>query len=590
MKRRFCLAGVGVLVLILASCALAQIPANPTDWEQKARSLSGTHLWPTDRKVKELREFCQQTLAGSPSAEVRALAERWLGEAYIWNEDDPGSPGDAGKAIAQFNRVIALFPESEQAAWARFGLGEVNRIHGKFDQALAIYAGLLKARVPDALRPWIALREASAFAHKNKDTKDPAVAEKFRAVAGAFPGTEAAARALVYCAGNLAELGRFDDACAQYATLLKDYGQIAFRVELARAHQQLAVMAQRDGNLAAATRHWQAIIEQFPDSRFTLDAFYHIARRFTSLAKTREEAIAVIEPHSTTGPPMKQAAALVVLELLHRESGLTAKAAAARSRLASEFPASHDTDELALGVMKCASEYWYHKVRNKHTYTHGAVLAENGLLLNAGLRWQSRLKFFAAENWRLAEEYAAALQWYDRIKNDDPNWQDIPLVLAGSAECKRKTGDLQGAVALLERAASLEKRPGEKAEFLVRGAGLCREVNLFDKGIAMIEALDNQVGIDTFPGLAPRARFTLAFLCGEKGDLGRAAAEFQRLLDLYPGANERPQAMLQKGICLQALGDASGAASSYQALLASYPADVACIEAKRRLTALGASQ
>jgi tetratricopeptide (TPR) repeat protein len=515
-----------VTFLVVVSClmlpaslrAAAQVPGDPGAWELKARSLCGAHLWPTDRKVKELRELCEATLASNPGPELRALAERYLGEAYMWKEGDPASPADAARAIAQFGRVIELFPESEQAAWARFGIGEVYRANRKFDEALAAYADVLKRQVPDALRPWVALREANALANK-KDDPDPVVADKYRAVTTSYPGTDVAARALVYLANYLSAMQRFDDAAAQYEKLLKDYGQIALRVELPKAHAELANIATWSGDRAAATRHWQAIIEEFPDTRLTVDAFYHIARAYTQLADTPKEAIAVLEPHAASGPPVKQAAALLVLEILYRESGLTEKAAAARERLQAEFPASRLVDDLALEVQELATKYTWFKARDSKTYSEAAVLAENGLLLNAGPGWQWRSKFQAGKNRCLAGDHAVALGWYQDIRKNHPDCEEMGMVVEGAAQCETHLGHLDAAVSLLEQAAQLEERPKERGIYLMQAADICLKQGLYQRGISLLDRLE---GDAAQLAVSPRARASAHLLRGQillkKGD------------------------------------------------------------------------
>jgi TolA-binding protein len=515
------------------------------------------------------------------------LAERYLGEAYMWKEEDPASPADMARAVAQFNRVIELFPGTDQAAWVRFGIGEAYRIHGRYEEALARYADLLGRGAPNELRPWILLRRANALANQTKGQPVQEVAEKYREVISAHPGTEAAARALMYLGGYLVGMGRFEDAAAQYVTLLGDYTRVALPVELPKAHGELANIATWSGDGTTATRHWQAIIEDFGDSRLTVEAFYHVARGDSTLAATPQEAISVLEPRATTGPLVKQAAALLVLEALYREAGLSERAAAARERLRSQFPASKWVDDLALQIEDSARRYWWFKPRVGQTYAEGAVLAENGLLLNCGPRWQSRLKLQAAENRRLAGECAAALELYDAIRSDDPNWEEIPTAIAGIAECRAAAGDFQRAVALLDEAAALERRPRERMAILVRGAELCRDATLPEEGLALLDRLDREAARDKFPGLAARAQLTRALLWAGKGNLTKAASEFERLLDSYPDAkNERPQALLQKAVCLEGLGDQSGANSCYQQVLKEYPESAAASQAARRLASL----
>jgi len=379
MKGRIVCAGIAAALMVIARLAVAaDIPTDPRAWDQKARALCGGHLAPPDRKVKELREFCQTTLESNPSDQVRALAERWLGEAYTWKEDNPEFPADADKAIAQFNRVIELFPKSDQAAWAKYGIAEVYRARDKKTEAIQAYADLMRSGAPDALLPWIAYRWAN-LAEARKETTETRI-QGYRDVVTQYPGSQPAARALMYVAHNLLSIGRTAEAATELERLISEYGKIAERVEVAKAHDRLAKIAQTSGDEAGANEHWMAIIEQFPDTRITFDAFYYIARPYAESGRA-QEAIAFLEPHARSGPAKKQAAALLVLERVYREAGLDEKAAAARERLRSDFLSSQDVYDLAYEIKSAGAEY-YQGSTDPEKAIEAAKIIESALLLN----------------------------------------------------------------------------------------------------------------------------------------------------------------------------------------------------------------
>jgi len=75
-----------------------------------------------------------------------------------------------------------------------------------------------------------------------------------------------------------------------------------------------------------------------------------------------------------------------------------------------------------------------------------------------------------------------------------------------------------------------------------------------------------------------------------KGDLAQAAAEFQKVVDGYPGETEfRAQALYQKGFCFKALGDLTGAVATWRALIANYPSHHLSLGAQEQLRLLGGS-
>lgn len=313
-------------------------------------------------------------------------------------------------------------------------------------------------------------------------------------------------------------------------------------------------------------------------------ALWQQTKRLKGPVTTDLDAKALLERVVAEYPGTEQAAdALRHLAFGHWWKGLKNEAMAYYNRLFTEYPTSRarfraylDRGSLSLpeGKLEQVLEDSKHGLEAAVTPEEKAEALQD---LGHAYYWM--------------QKYAEAVQCYERLRSEYPSWKNIAVVTACDAECRAHLRDFAGAVPLFEEAASRETRPAEKGRLLVRGAECCREARLFDKGIALLDAFQAQVPTADLPDLGARAQFTRAFLWADKGDLARATSEFQRLIDSYPNAaRERPQALLQKGICLQALGDAEGAISCYQALLAAYPKDWVTTEARRRLSALGVTQ
>jgi tetratricopeptide (TPR) repeat protein len=147
-------------------------------------------------------------------------------------------------------------------------------------------------------------------------------------------------------------------------------------------------------------------------------------------------------------------------------------------------------------------------------------------------------------------------------------------------------GEYQKAIEVYNQA--IASYPGTPGAVYAHGglAVLYRELHRWDDGIkyARLRA--------SFAGYQRASEFQLqvGIMLGEKGDLAAAAGELQKVLDLWPNeASECVRALYQKGFCLKALGDVSGAAAAWRRVVAEFPSYHLSVRAREQLELLGGS-
>jgi TolA-binding protein len=122
-------------------------------------------------------------------------------------------------------------------------------------------------------------------------TMIPVPAESYLKVAADYPGTEAAARALLLAGGALFDSGKFTEALAQFERVQRDFPNSPFRPE---ALYGQAISLESLGRPAEAATALQALLSRYPTSSLAPRAKFALAR--VELAqKQPEKALKLLE-------------------------------------------------------------------------------------------------------------------------------------------------------------------------------------------------------------------------------------------------------------------------------------------------------
>ncbi|HET9180684.1 MAG TPA: tol-pal system protein YbgF [Candidatus Angelobacter sp.] len=89
--------------------------------------------------------------------------------------------------------------------------------------------------------------------------------------------------------------------------------------------------------------------------------------------------------------------------------------------------------------------------------------------------------------------------------------------------------------------------------------------------------------------LAGNAQFYLGEIDYQRGNFTAAIQDYNKVLDQYPGGNKGPAAELKKGFSLLQLGQRDNGIQELRSLIARYPKSPEAVQAKERLTKLGAA-
>ena len=89
--------------------------------------------------------------------------------------------------------------------------------------------------------------------------------------------------------------------------------------------------------------------------------------------------------------------------------------------------------------------------------------------------------------------------------------------------------------------------------------------------------------------LAGNAQFYLAEMEYKQGNLEQAVADYDKVMEQYPGGNKTPAAQLKKGFALLDLGRTNEGTRELQSLIVRYPRSLEATQARDRLRRLGAA-
>jgi tol-pal system protein YbgF len=89
--------------------------------------------------------------------------------------------------------------------------------------------------------------------------------------------------------------------------------------------------------------------------------------------------------------------------------------------------------------------------------------------------------------------------------------------------------------------------------------------------------------------LAGNAQYYIADIEYKQGNFQQAAADYDKVLEQYPGGNKAAAAQLKKGYSLLELGDRPGGVRELNSLVARYPKTSEAAQAKQRLAQLNAA-
>lgn len=87
--------------------------------------------------------------------------------------------------------------------------------------------------------------------------------------------------------------------------------------------------------------------------------------------------------------------------------------------------------------------------------------------------------------------------------------------------------------------------------------------------------------------LAGNAQFYLADIAYRQGNYQQAVAEYDKVLEQYPGGNKTSAAQLKKGMALLQLGDRNAGVRELQSLVQRYPKSIEAATARDQLRRLG---
>jgi len=368
---RFVSACVVVLALavITSSAAYAQSAGIPVPNDKKAWEALAYYY--ADEEMKpELDAYLDATEQAYPNGQYAALVSlyRGISSAVRWR------PQEAAPYLQQ---TIERFPGTREAQMSLYWQGyslcyRMSPTSGGFAEAMPIFDQVIGTYPDSEAACWASLRLANIHGR----TSGQAALDEYRELTERCPGSQPAARAQSYLAGALAKMGRNTDAAAEYQRLIDEWTGIARSVEIAKAHDAIAKIAEQGGDYAEAIRRRQKILNNFCETRTSYDAYYWLTQAYRR-ANNLPQAIADLEADIPQCCGVRCLAGLLVLQRLYLDVGNTAKAQEVRAAI-QQYPSTsqaHTTQDLSYGVMMVAEQM---RVTNPAEYAR--IMEDRSLL------------------------------------------------------------------------------------------------------------------------------------------------------------------------------------------------------------------
>lgn len=414
---------------------------------QKATLLKGIELF-NKEDYQSAVQFFEKSLQFPIDPEYVAEANLWCGEAYSIGKKYE-------QATENYLRIIAISGYSNQDVLmkARYGLGYAYFNLQQYDRALFSFKEFVNKSPqtqPNLVDGILRLADCYYVTKSNPE----AIVNYRKAVQMKSPDADYAHLQ----AGNiLGSLSKYDEANAEFETILKNYPQSRFIDE---ALFQRAQMDFEQGNYAAAVVGYSNLIKTKSTSRFTPYAYTRRAASYYNLKeynKTAQDYISVLENFSN------HPASNDVLIPLQEALTLAGRAGEFDKYLAGFKTANPD----AKGIESVEFESGKNSYFNQNYQKSIATLASYISSYPESPR-VSEAKYYQAESYYRLKDYNRALGIYGDIEKDK-NFLFANKVIGRIAELEFKQGHYARAVPYFRQ---LERLASNKKEEYSAWAGL----------------------------------------------------------------------------------------------------------------------
>ncbi len=507
------------------------------------------NAWHGEGKHQSIIDWMQTNRTGViEGTPYEAPAVYWLARALY-------ATGNYEAALRELNSFEERYPDAEFASHALRLRAETLRSLGNYDRAEKLFARYHReyperSDIPDNLMDW---------------------------------------------ADTFIRLERLDKAREKVNLVVTEHAEhpAAYRARL-----WLGQWAVDEGQSAAVTNWLSPLVADEaapPDIR--ADAWFILARQAVEQQKTKE-ALAALERGEklTTRPARKVEAridrarllmndgqlddAMKVLNTTELTQGSMSEAARVRLELADLLRAREEFS-LAADAYQRYIESFSDSAGLRHAlysrawclwelkrYAEAALAFEKAYndLRNDVLREQALIK--AADAYFMNSQYKLAATAYERVMREFPDSRTHYLTLYQAGESYARSSDAANAVRILRGLAENE----DAGDAMIR-AGLFRLARFFEEQRAWAPAIESyDEFIARFPGheQTPEALLERGLLRYRLGNYAGAREDFARILGDHPGTTAVEQAFFMQAWCAYQLGDTTNALSTARQFIATY--------------------
>jgi len=509
------------------------------------------------RKQGNFQEAYRELIAAQETAEERfykAKVQMRLGDNYMeWKRFDD--------AYTAYNQVIALYADTPYPPNAQYQKGEARYFAGDYARARDEYVAVVDD-YPDCET---GLRAASLYSAgwSSEMLKDPDRAlELYARVAEAFPRSEQAPLCLLRIGRISSEQQRVEDAIAAYESVASNYGGTRHAAD---GNYGLGVLLKNQGRLDEA-----------------IAAFSRVGRDARSVYVA--SLIEAANIHIGEGRPGE--GRKILTELIEGVTGDRDLEAAAHYQMAQLDLNNKNYTDAIRGYTKVIEEYPESEVVSDAHYGRGLALHYAGRYSRAVEDYQWLLATDLAEAMVLKVEFSMALSHaaagqdaeatvlLNRVidSGDEALARNANLQLISMAEKQDPRDAIQTYEGMLSRLESGEDR----VRVLVRLASAYFRLGEYDRSI---EASQQLMDIATDENDVANALFVQGNSHFRAGDLTKAIATYQTIIDNYPQIGWAKNAQFQIGAAYNKLSGGGNVqylprmAEAFKRYYATYPDD-----------------
>lgn len=339
-----------------------------------------------------------------------------------------GYMGQSSQKIKELEQFINTYQSSKLRDDAMYELGNSYVKANQIDKAIAMYDNLNSAYKMSSFVPKSLLRQGLVYYNGSQNQK---ALNKFKNVAGNYPGTPEAVQAVSTAKLIYIDMGRVDDYAAWVKTL--DFVEVT-DADLDNATYTAAEKQYLDGNTDRAIKQFNGYVNEFPNGLHILQAHFYLGQLYykkdlmanaaphykyiveTSQNEYTEEALSRLSQYYLEGKKWEQA--IPILKRLEAEANFPQNVIFAQSNL---MKANYQLENYEAAVTYADKVLANATIDNKIKSDAYIIIARSAI--KTGNETKAKAAYTNVEKVATGETAAEALYYNAYFKNKEGKYE-----------------------------------------------------------------------------------------------------------------------------------------------------------------------